>query len=177
MDGFVACVTTSAVQASFDWESRRYIPVDCLKSTNQLLREGDIIVSTANSKPLVGKSCLVSHLPEECAFGAFVTVLRHGDEVMPEYMMLTMRLEDARDYFWRMSSNTTNISNLKVSDLLGYSIPLPPIDEQRRIVARLDARMAVAERAVRAAQASAWAAGALPASLLRDAFAEAGGYF
>ena len=53
------------------------------------------------------------------------------------------------------------------------AIPLPPLDEQRRIVARLDELMAAAERAQRAAEAQAEAAAAIPAALLRDAFAAA----
>ena len=64
--------------------------------------------------------------------------------------------------------------HLNVGPARTISIPLPPIDEQRRIVARLDERMAAAERAVRAARATAEAAAALSASLLRGAFAGVG---
>ena len=171
--GFVACVTTSAVQAYCDWETRRYIPNECIKSSSQMLRPGDIIVSTANSKSLVGKSCLVSDLPEDCAFGAFVTVIRHTHNVTPEWLLGVLHQEKAKHYFYEASSNTTNISNLRVSDLLGYPIPLPPLDEQRRIVARIDEQMAAAELARRAAEGQAEAAAAVPAALLRSAFAGA----
>ncbi len=53
-------------------------------------------------------------------------------------------------------------------DLVKIPIPLPPIEEQRRIVARLDERMAVAERARVAADRIAEAANALKNSLLRE---------
>ena len=56
-------------------------------------------------------------------------------------------------------------------DLMRLLIPLPPIDEQRRIVAYLEARMADAERARRAAEAQLAAAEALPSAILRGAFA------
>ena len=72
----MACITTSGVQDKIDWESRRFIPTSRLSSEQQILRLVDIVVSTANSKALVGKSCVVSELPFPCAFGAFVTVLR-----------------------------------------------------------------------------------------------------
>ncbi len=50
-------------------------------------------------------------------------------------------------------------------------IPLPPLEEQRRIVADLERQMATAERARRAAEAELAAAEAMPAALLREIFA------
>ena len=58
-----------------------------------------------------------------------------------------------------------------MSDLMRLSIPLPPLDEQRRIVAGLEAGMATAARARRAAGAQLAAAAALPSAILRRAFA------
>ena len=150
-DGFIACVTTRAVQDTIDWTSRSYIPSKAVKNKNRLLEHGDVLVSTANSKALVGKSCQVNNIPEDCTFGAFVTVLRPRNNVLSNWLLLTIKHENARQYFYEMSSNTTNISNLKVSDLLNYEIPLPPLVEQRRIVVALDAQMAVVERARNAA--------------------------
>ena len=164
---YVACVTTSAVQDVIDWNSRRYIPVKAVKNKNRMLRSGDILVSTANSKALVGKSCLVNAMPEACTFGAFVTVLRPGKDIVSSWLSLTIQNGDAKQYFYDVSSNTTNISNLKVSDLLSYRIPLPPIDEQQRIVAALETHMAAAERARNAAEEMLEAVKALNASLLR----------
>ena len=169
-DGFVSCVTTSAVQHRLVWESRRYIPKDCIKSPDQLLRVGDIIVSTANSKALVGKSCLVHELAEECTFGAFVTVIRHNQTVTSDWLIANLNLEESKQYFYETSSNTTNISNLRVSDLLNLPIFVPSLAEQRRIVTRLEEQMAAAEQARRAADRMAEAAHALPSALLREIF-------
>jgi len=49
-------------------------------------------------------------------------------------------------------------------------IPLPPLDEQRQIVAALSAKMAVAEQASAATEAELEAIEALPGALLRRAF-------
>lgn len=53
-------------------------------------------------------------------------------------------------------------------DLVNLILPVPPLEEQRRIVARLDERMAVAERARVAADRIAEAANSLKISLLRE---------
>lgn len=133
----IACLTTSAVQGDVDWTTRRYIPRSSVKQDKQRVQPGDILVSTANSKPLVGKSCLVEYVPYESTFGAFLTLLRPGKLCLPYYLAAWLRSPTPLRYFFYYSSNTTNISNLRSSDLLSLDIPLPPIAEQRRIAAFL----------------------------------------
>jgi type I restriction enzyme, S subunit len=142
--GIVACVTTSAVQATVDWSTARYIPDHYVKSDAQLLRPGDVLVSTANSKPLVGKAVLVRAIPGRATFGAFVTVLRAGEGVDPEYLNLWMQtpgfLRTARD----LASQTTSIANLRVSDLMKVKLPLPSLPDQRRIATELTGQLTAA---------------------------------
>ena len=169
--GYVGCVTTSAVQNVIDWNSRRYIPAKAVKNKNRLLQSGDILVSTANSKALVGKSCLVNAVPEACTFGAFVTVLRPGKDIVSSWLSSTIQNGDARQYFYDVSSNTTNISNLKVSDLLSYPIPMPPLAKQQRIVAELESQTGATDRAKQAAEEALTSLRELPGALQRRAFA------
>jgi type I restriction enzyme S subunit len=134
------------------------------------LQPGDLLVSTANSKALVGKSCLVDRPPFECTFGAFVTLLRPTPPVSPAFLAASLRSSRALAYFYTMSSNTTNISNLRVTDLLDFTIPLPPLNEQRCIATRLSEQIAQVERMRQAAQAQVEAARALPAAFVRQVF-------
>ncbi len=168
-DGGVACLTTSGVQNEVAWGSRRFIPKVAARREEQFLRCGDILVSTANSKALVGKSCVITELPFECTFGAFVTVLRPKN-IAAELLAYWMRSPDALSYFYEKSSNTTNISNLKVNDLLALEMPLPPLEEQRRILEALQMQMAEVDKARAATQAQLEAAGELPSAFLTDLF-------
>jgi type I restriction enzyme S subunit len=136
-DNSLACLTTSGVQDVVNWDSHRFIPRNRLANSKQLLQEGDILISTANSKELVGKSCIVDRLPYEVTFGAFVTVLRPNKKVIPEYLAFWMRTKEYLDRCFLMSSNTTNISNLRTSELLEFQIPFPPLTEQKRIASLL----------------------------------------
>jgi type I restriction enzyme S subunit len=136
-NGSIACLTTSGVQDEINWSSRRFVPIKKLAHPQQMLQVGDILVSTANSKPLVGKSALIKALPFPCTFGAFVTVLRPKSLIDPYLLSLWLRTELALKYFFDFSSNTTNISNLRISELLAFEIPLPPLPEQRHIAAIL----------------------------------------
>ena len=132
-DGYIPCITTSAIQDKTDWVTARYILFNSVRNDNQMLREGDVLVSTANSKTLVGKSSYVDELPFQCTFGAFVTVIRPNQNIEPLWVRNYLSSKIARDYFFKKSSATTNISNLRTSDLLELKVPLPPLEEQKRI--------------------------------------------
>ena len=169
-EGYVPCVTTSAVQRQPDWATARYIPTNSVKHNRQMLQLGDVLVSTANSKALVGKSCLVDTMPFDCTFGAFVTVLRPSTTVDHYWLANYMNSNIAKRFFYEKSSNTTNISNLRVSDLLEADIPLPQLVEQKRIASELDDKLAGVKLAEASIQQELDTIEAMPAALLRKAF-------
>ena len=64
----------------------------------------------------------------------------------------------------------STVPGLSRKDIDSLQIPLPPLEEQKRIVAILRDRMTVIDQARQAAQAQLEAINALPAALLRQAF-------
>lgn len=168
----IACITTSGVQDKIDWDSRRFIPTHRLSDKNQILQLGDIVVSTANSKALVGKSCLVSEIPFSCTFGAFVTVFR---PILPDidasFLAYWFRSPETLAYFYEVSANTTNISNLRVTDILARDIPLPPLTEQQRIAAQLNEQMTAVAQARQATEEQINLLDDLIKAYLRDSLA------
>lgn len=134
----VACLTTSGVQQEIAWQSRRFVRRERVGSDRQMLRVGDILISTANSKELVGKSCIVNRSPFPCTFGAFVTVARPSEKIDPAYLAYWMSTPSFLAWCFKSSSNTTNISNLRVSELEEVACPLPDLPEQKRIAGLLE---------------------------------------
>ncbi len=134
------------MKAEPEWGTARYVPSSLVKD-EQLLRPGDILVSTSNSAETVGRSCLISSVPEMATFGAFVTVARPDPGVFdPRFLAAWMRSGTYQAAIDRLKTRTTNISNLRSSDLGRLRVPVPPLDEQRRIAARLRSQLeAVAE--------------------------------
>jgi type I restriction enzyme S subunit len=107
-----------------------------------MLQPGDVLVSTANSVPLVGKAVLVRDIPEPATFGAFVTVLRPGREINPEYLNLWMQSPAYLKVARGLASQTTSIANLRVSDLMQIQLPLPELDDQRLVTNALSEQLA-----------------------------------
>ena len=76
--------------------------------------------------------------------------------------------------YWRDRSSGASSTMKKITrtQLNAVVIPLPPVDEQHRIAARLHGQLAEIDRAKAALEAQRKAIVALPAALLREVFGE-----
>lgn len=110
-------------------------------------------IATNNRALLTADGYIVSHL----------MALEPKAQITSEWIYHLLCRVNMMDY-----ADNTGYPSLKKSVVERIEIPLPPLEEQRRIVARLDERMAVAERARLAADRIAEAANALKISLLRE---------
>ncbi len=130
---------TKNVQAKLDLADVWAVDASFVRRSEQVLRAGDILVSSANSWNLVGKCCWIPELPWRSSFGGFVSVLR-GDssKVNPRFLYRWFASDRIQTTVRSFGQQTTNISNLNMERCLGLPIPLPPLPEQRRIAAILD---------------------------------------
>lgn len=106
------------------------------------IREGDLLICARNgSKALVGKAALISELPEEMAFGAFMAIFRSP---INEYLLLFIN----SPLFRRMIDDvsTTTINQITQNNLKSTAFPLPPHPEQSRIVAAVASLTALCDR-------------------------------
>ena len=103
---------------------------------SQYLSQGDILVCTSSgSKELVGKAAFVDEdLP--VVFGAFCKVVRPKIECC-KYVGYFFQSPYYRNHISAASAGA-NINNLRNEHIADLYIPLPPIDEQRKIAAVLD---------------------------------------
>jgi len=137
----IACLRTSNVQQSIEWHDLLFVDRSFMGREVQLIRHHDIVMSMANSRELVGKVALIQNLPfPEATFGGFLGVLRPR-HIDPRYVMVVLRTDYARRSLIGSASQTTNIANISLAKLRPLPFPLPPLAEQRRIVARVDELM------------------------------------
>ncbi|MDM7953493.1 MAG: restriction endonuclease subunit S [Cyanobium sp. CZS 25K] len=144
-DANICCLRTSNIQREIDWEKIYFVDRAFVKRPNQLVRPGDVLMSMANSYELVGKVSVVRELPYETAFGAFLSAVRPLPAMIDQFLFHFLRSETVQRQIREGSSQTTNIANVSAARLREIAVPLAPLNEQRRIAAKLDTTLAAVE--------------------------------
>ena len=137
-DSLRVATTRAAQESGIVEEDLYHIPMKLVKDDKKMLQPGDILISTANSLNLLGRTTHVQSVDYPTSFGAFMSVIRPNKEILDTYLLHVLRTEFATDFFRRNANTTTNISNLNISALAKFEIPLPPLEVQRGIVAEIE---------------------------------------
>ena len=100
-----------------------------------LLRPNDILF--ARTGGTVGKSFLVKDIPEPAIYAGYLIRTRYSTLLSPEYLKLFMKSEL---YWAQLKKGTTataqpNCNGKTLSQML---LPIPPLSEQQRIVAKFE---------------------------------------
>ncbi|MEA2561606.1 MAG: type restriction enzyme subunit [Acidobacteriota bacterium] len=143
--GDVACLRTASVQAEIDWDDLIFISPAHVSRSDQWVAPNDIMISMANSYALVGKVAIVRQVPQKATFGAFLAAIR-PILIDPYFLLYVLRSPRMQAAFRASSSQTTNIANISLGRMRPLPFPLPPLAEQKRIVAKVDELMVLCER-------------------------------
>ena len=136
----IKIATTKAAQDwGIDYDSLYNINKKFVKDKNLLLRENDILISIANSLQLLGRVTLVKKINFDISFGAFMGLIRAKENLInPIFLYYILKSKHALDFYFANARTTTNISNINFSILKTFKIPLPTIEEQQKIVERIE---------------------------------------
>jgi|GEM_PF-3215419 len=114
-----------------------FLPLS-FSDAEKLIRKGDIlIVASTGSKKVIGKPAFVYKEYDNISIGAFLRICRLFYTKIFPYITLIFSSEYYRNHI-RKSVQGTNINNMKKEYILDFLIPLPPLAEQHRMVARLE---------------------------------------
>lgn len=130
----------------FDGELERY-----------QLRRGDLLVVEGNgSASQIGRAAVWDGSIPHAVHQNHLIRVRPGDAIEPRYLGLVWNSPKIRDELSAVSSSTSGLHTLSVAKLKRVQVPLPGLDEQRRIIAiledhlsRLDAAGAYLDAAAR----------------------------
>jgi type I restriction enzyme S subunit len=109
------------------------------------IRMGDILFNNTNSQELVGKTCLVDR-DYDYGFSNHITRIRLKDDIVPGFVVWYLTLLRNSGYFARICTRWINQAAVNTDRLKEQTIPLPPLTEQKRIVAKVDELMALCDQ-------------------------------
>ncbi|HZU76084.1 MAG TPA: restriction endonuclease subunit S, partial [Dehalococcoidia bacterium] len=130
----------AAAGAICDAEER---PLAAVRGSFTSFRDGDVIMAKITPCMENGKAAVCRNLASGLGFGSTeFHVLRPGPALLAEYVYYFVRQEAFRREAEGHMTGTVGQKRVPASFLAEHLIPLPPLPEQRRIVAALDAAFA-----------------------------------
>lgn len=128
-----------------DWERVRHIA----KPTTELLDEyklqlGDLLFSHINSDTHLGKTAIYTDSTDVLLHGMNLMLLRPNKAaIVPAYLHYLCMHYRAAGTFIGIAQHAVNQSSINQAKLKLVSAPLPPLAEQKRIVAEVERRLSV----------------------------------
>ena len=131
-------------------DSLKFLPANHAEFPALLLQDGDILFNRTNSAELVGKSAVYRGNPSPCSCASYLirSRLRHG--YVPEFLAYYINSTFGRVWVNSVVSQQVGQANVNGTKLKALSIPVPPLPEQRRIVAEIEKQFTRLEAGVAA---------------------------
>ena len=131
-DGIIVIRSSNIINGEIDYTD--LVKVNCPIRKNQYLNRNDIVICVRNgSKALVGKCAIFKETSRKVAFGAFMAIFRTP---CYRYVYHYLNTQLFRRYF--NSDDTKQINQITQKILKNALIPLPPQNEQNRIVDKIE---------------------------------------
>jgi len=114
--------------------------IDVEKYKNNLLDEGDILMSHINSPKHLGKSAIYEGTPKQLIHGMNLLNLRPNRNIsLPKYLHFYLNSDNFKNQIKKISNQSVNQASFSSGNLKKLKIPLPSLLEQQKIASVLDA--------------------------------------
>jgi type I restriction enzyme S subunit len=148
-----------------------YIGVADQELDKLLLRQGDLLVVEGNGSPdQIGRVAMWDGSIPDCVHQNHLIKVRFGNRVTPQWAMTWLLSPGGRHEIERVSSSTSGLHTLSTGKVARLPLPVPPLAEQRRIVAEVDRRLSIVRGVEAEVKANLKRADALRQAVLARAF-------
>ncbi|GAB3589617.1 restriction endonuclease subunit S domain-containing protein [Hymenobacter daeguensis] len=135
----VGCVNGNA----FNPQENKQLPAELEPRTEYQIQLGDILISRANTRELLGSAGIVDKLTTKLLLCDKLYRLRVNDTIDKRFLVNYLRSKAARAHYECEATGTSgSMQNIGQDTIANLQVPLPPLDEQHAIVAFLDEQTA-----------------------------------
>lgn len=120
------------------------LPEDLVKYR---LEDGDILFTEGGDRDKLGRGTVWKNNIKNCIHQNHIFRARlYSSKLSSEYISLATKSHCSKEYFFNNASQTVNLASINMTTLGDLPLPIPPADEQREIVRRVEALFEVADR-------------------------------
>ncbi|MBB1306724.1 restriction endonuclease subunit S [Pseudoalteromonas sp. SR43-5] len=134
-------------EGGFDLKSVVFVDASDEEVKQYTLKDHDLLFNTRNSKELVGKTCVyVSDSPEPILYNNNILRAFFSESKLSHILDIWMRSPSGKLELEKIKSGTTNVWAIYQGKLALLHCLIPPLEEQHRIVAKVDELMSLCEQ-------------------------------
>lgn len=135
------------------------------------LMPGDILFTEGGDRDKLGRGSVWMGEIENCIHQNHIFRARlFSSKILPEYVSLATKSAQSRNYFFKNASQTVNLASINMTSLGNLPIPIPPFEEQKEIIRRVNGLYHLADQLERHYQKAKTHIDNLTQSILAKAF-------
>ncbi len=142
------CLTLSATtRGGFNDQCFKFVDIDADTASKYFIKNGDLLIQRANSIDYVGVSAIYNGADDQFIFPDLIMRLKISDCLDGSFIHSYLSSLTGRAYFRTHATGTQgNMPKINQSTVVNAPVPIPPIAEQHRIVAKVGQLMALCDQ-------------------------------
>lgn len=122
----------------FKLEGLKSIEISADELAKYQVHEGDLLITEGGDWDKVGRTAIWRGGVANCLHQNHVFKARvPSKQLLDEWVELVFNSGVGRNYFAGASKQTTNLASINMTQLRSFALPIPPLDEQQRILSVL----------------------------------------
>ena len=170
MIGYPVSRIETIQNSTFDKNRIKYVDADNDAFNKYKYDIGDISFSHINSYEIIGKVAIYRGDIDNLLHGVNLLRLKFNDKIYSEYGYYFFKSSLARKEYEPHIKRAINQASINQKNLKSILVPFPPLEEQKRIVAKIDTLFAKIDKAISLTEESLKQAQNLLPSILKEVF-------
>ena len=139
-------ILSATTRGVFDGSAYKFIDAKIPSDSYLWLRKGDLLIQRSNSLEYLGMSCIYDGPDRAFVYPDLMMKVRANDAVLLEYLDFALKSATTHKYYVDHATGTAgNMPKINGEVVSMTPIPLPPLAEQRRIVAKVKELLAACD--------------------------------